>query len=376
VLYEATSGTPPFLDLDHPAHGPRDLGHRAPPRLRSLAADTPPFFDDVVMTLLAPDPEDRPRDGFEVADLLRRVLDDELLPSGAPRSSERPFSSIRPPAPLPEGALPLGPSVERPAGPRLAAVPLDRLGPLCARALIRVEARARAARLSGPTWATLEEARKLAAMVEAIGELVVADSRAIEASQAKGRASRADLGRRLDELARERSKTLGWAGTIAERAYTVQAQRFSGEHPIPAIDAMIWEQAALEQEEDRVREKAAELAAKMAELQLELDRHNEQVERELLVATAGLEGRAAALRSLAVEAWLLLERTARQLGLGESALVGDEAPATEPSPPPTIEDPPTLEAARDEPISTLRASPLEAELAPGGSASAPPRRGR
>jgi serine/threonine-protein kinase len=374
VLYEATTGTPPFLDAEHLEGTPRDLGHRPPPRLRALAPDTPPFFDDVVMTLLAPDPDDRPRDGFEVADLLRRVFEDELFPGGAPRLSERPISSTRPPLPLPGEPAPA--ALARSAGPRLASVPLDRLGPLCVHALARVEARARQARLSGPTWTALEEARKLAAMVEAIGELLVADSRAIEASQARGRASRADLGRRLDEIARERSKTLGWAGTIAERAYAVQAQRFSGAHPIPTIDAMIWEQAALEQEEDRVREKAAELLAKMALLQDELDRHNEQVEHELLVATAGLEGRAAALRSLAVEAWLLLERTARQLGLPEGELLADDASPAFADAPPTLADPPTLQAARGEPISTLRASPVEAEPGLTGSVPAPPRRGR
>ncbi|MFO0759665.1 MAG: serine/threonine-protein kinase [Byssovorax sp.] len=375
LLYEATTGTPPFLAVEQPLGAPRDLGYRAPPRLRALAPDTPPFFEDVVTTLLAPDPDDRPRDAFEVADLLRRALEDDFS-TAPPRSSEPPLASLRPPAAPTAEPAPPSPWSPRVSGAAVfAAAPLDRIAPLAAQALARIERQTKSVRLSGPAWSTLDEARKLCAMMRDIGEVLVADSRAIEASQAAARAARADLGRRIDELARERSKTLGWAGTIAERTFTVQTARLSGEHSIPTIDALIWEQAALEQEEDRAREKAAELGARMRALQAELDRLNEAVDHELLVTTAGLEGRAAALRTLSTEAAQLLAAIAAQLDLDEAALFEDAPPSTLADAPPTLEDPRTLEAARGEPISTVRASPPEVEPVTSGSAFAPSRRG-
>src|SRR6185312_1217496 len=63
VLYEATTGA------SFPAPDP--------PR----PSDTPAFFYEVLRTLLAPEPTDRPRDGFEAADLLRRALERDASPS-------------------------------------------------------------------------------------------------------------------------------------------------------------------------------------------------------------------------------------------------------------------------------------------------------
>ncbi|HVY49436.1 MAG TPA: hypothetical protein VHB21_26270, partial [Minicystis sp.] len=76
--------------------------------------------------------------------------------------------------------------------------------------------------------------------------------------------------------------------------------------------------AALEQEEDRARDRAAELAAQMRALSADLERANERLDRDLLVVTARLEGRIAALRSIALEAALALEHVAAELGLGPS----------------------------------------------------------
>jgi hypothetical protein len=146
--------------------------------------------------------------------------------------------------------------------------------------------------------------------VLAVSELVASDTRTLEGVQARGRAVLAELGQSLDAAAREHSRALGWAGTIAERTLLVEAQRLSGEHPVPAVEAMVWEQAALEQEEDRARDRAADLAAEMRRLRAAIDRHNERLERELLVVNACLEGRIAAARSLAVEAWAAISRAA------------------------------------------------------------------
>jgi hypothetical protein len=199
----------------------------------------------------------------------------------------------------------------------VAGAPLDRLASICNLALSGLEERVDTSSvpLDDAARAAFVEARRLCATVAVLSELVASDNRALETVQARGRTARADLGRRLDETARERSRALGWAGTIAERSYQVEAQRLSGEHPVPAIEAMVWEQAALEQEEDAARERAAGLAADMGALQVEIDRHSERLEHEIRVVNACLEGRIAALRSLSVEAWSALETAAAYAGV-------------------------------------------------------------
>jgi serine/threonine-protein kinase len=288
VLHEATSGV---------------LPEGAP--LSVHAPDVPPFFDEVVSTLLAADPADRPRDGFEAADLLRRALERDAAPS-LDRPSE-------PPSPRPLTQHP--PSIEPPSLREQASGRLDRLAPVCEDALAALEEAmdtAEAAGVPPSEEAALarNEARRLTATVRALADLTESDMRALERVEARGRATLAELGQRLDEVAREHSRALGWAGTIAERSYHVEVQRLSGEHPVPAIEAMIWEQAALEQEEDRARERAARLAAEMGRLRADIDRCHARVEREISVVGACLEGRVAALRSVAAEAMQATERAA------------------------------------------------------------------
>jgi hypothetical protein len=103
----------------------------------------------------------------------------------------------------------------------------------------------------------------------------------------------------------------------------VHTARTSGEHPVPAVEAMVWEQAALEQEEDRVRDRATELDLTRHALQAELDRTNERLEHEMLVITAQLEGRIGALRSIALEAAMALEDAARDLAVPPEGLWTD-----------------------------------------------------
>jgi eukaryotic-like serine/threonine-protein kinase len=311
VLYEATAGVLPYgSDPGPDAPPPRPLG--------ALVDDVPPYFEDVVATLTAPNPDDRPRDGFEAEGMLRRALERGGAPSwSGPGSSERP-RALSPRASAPAAAeTPRRSSPE----PHLATAPFHQLAEICVVALGRLETALRGHEALPPKLALkLDDARRLVAMVEELGELVLADGRALEASEQQARAIRGGLGRSVDALARERSKTLGWAGTIAERSYDVQAQRSSGELPIPAIEAMIWEQAALEQEEDKVREKAAELTAKLDDLESELARTGEHLDAALADENARLEGRVGALRTLALDAWLALEEIADISGVRRAAL--------------------------------------------------------
>jgi eukaryotic-like serine/threonine-protein kinase len=305
VLYEATAGTLPFPSAPRPGVLPL-----APEPLASFAPDVPDFFDEVVRTLLARDPDDRPRDGFEAHDLLRRVLERAGQRAAPPAPESSPGARAIPPAAPSDPAS--QPARARRSGPHLTTAPFDRIAPTCVAALERLEAAAPAG-ASASTRAALQVAHKHVAMVEAIARMVALDDEAIEAAVARGRTVRADLGAKLDAVAREHSKTLGWAGTIAERTDLLRSRRDSGEHPIPAVDAFVWEQAALEQEEDHVRRQGDELKTRMTSIQAEIARQNERLEHDMLVATARLEGHIAALRSMALEAWLGLGEVARRL---------------------------------------------------------------
>lgn len=66
------------------------------------------------------------------------------------------------------------------------------------------------------------------------------------------------------------------------------------------------------QEEDRVRDTASYLARRM--------RASQRFEHELSVVNAYLEGRIAALRSLAVKAWIAPESAAHLAGLPRALL--------------------------------------------------------
>lgn len=305
VLHEAATGAIPEAGASEHA-------------IAALAPDAPPFFTEVLSTLLAADPEDRPRDGFEAADLLRRAL------AEAPRSDPR----SEPPSGPRGGARPPPPELTAPTSDTwssVASAPLDRLSATCDRALDALEeqldaAEARGHILDHQALAALDEARRLTSTVRALSELVSSDTRAREVVRARGRAALAELGKRLDDAAREHSRALGWAGTIAERSYQVEARRLSGEHPVPAVEAMVWEQAALEQEEDLARDRAARLDVEMRAYKADVERHNERLEQELLVVNACLEGRIAALRSLAAEAWSATLHVASLGGIGASAI--------------------------------------------------------
>lgn len=311
LLYETTSGALPFGEHGFTRGPPFPMD--PPVRLGARVADVPPLFEDIVMTLLARDPDDRPRDGFEAFDLLKRVLElgaegTGSIPlrsgddgSGDGEAGEEPAGHAHSPARRP--------------GPHLTTAPVETIGPACARALAQLEAHAArtGASLPAGTLVALAQARKQVAMVDQIARLVASDTETVEIERGRGRAVRAELGRQLDEVARERSKALGWAGTILERSDQVRSRRASGEQPVNAVEAMVWEEAALDQEEESTRARADGLSAEMVALQAEISRQNERLEHEMLVTSAKLEGHIAALRSMALEAWISLEEAARRL---------------------------------------------------------------
>lgn len=320
LLYEAASGALPFAG---PTPGARFA--EAPPRaLRDADPGVPSFFDDVLATLLARDPDDRPRDGFEVVEMLERALaaPSALSPrlpalgTTPPPLAPTPFPTAAPTA-APRSAADETPlPVRQTRGPHLTTSPFERIAPACVRALRTAETWAAAAPEppGDVVAADLAQAARLVGMVVEIGELAARDHRALEGVQARGRAERARLGLTLDEAARAHSRALGWAGTLAERHWAVQTRRESGEHPLPQVDAMVWEQAALRHEEDRLRGEADLLAERIRVVSAEIARQNQVIEHEVMVGSARLEGHVGALRAVSLEAWGLLATAAKALG--------------------------------------------------------------
>lgn len=317
VLYQATVGQLPF-----PAPSTQGFAMTPPPRMSASDPEIPPFFDEIVSTLLQPDPDDRPRDGFEAYDLLRRLL---ASPTGDRTEDRDSFPIVVPgpvslPAGMPAGTQqgvppPPAPPGARSRGPHLTTTPFDQIAPTCAAAWAKVsQIAARSRPLAPHVESHLSDVARLVAMVERLGQLVQDDTRDLDALHGRSRRQRADMGRRLDELARRRSKTLGWAGTMAERGERVRQARDSGVHPVQEVEAMVWEEATLHYEEAEAWRKADRLAAEIEALQGEMDRLNDSLDRELSGATAKLEGRIAAMRALALEAWMELEESARKLG--------------------------------------------------------------
>ncbi|MEZ4300846.1 MAG: hypothetical protein R3B70_38285 [Polyangiaceae bacterium] len=163
-------------------------------------------------------------------------------------------------------------------------------------------------------------AEKQVITVGRIARLVEGDAQEENALRAEARALHADLGRELDDVARERSRTLGWAGTAAERGYQVQSRLELGEDSIPEMEAMLWERAALDAAEAEARERAEELSVEIARIQAELSQRTERIENDLALVTARLWGRVGALRAMALEAWMDLEAAAGAAGLPVDAL--------------------------------------------------------
>lgn len=313
VLFEATSGQLPRPGGPPPARpsSPTDVrapqSIRPPLRLIDVAPDVPPLFDEIIATLLALDPDDRPRDAFETFEMLRRVAEE----TDAPVSRASIASVTKPSDPRP-----------RRAGPHLLTVTFERIGPICAQAWAAIGA-ALASGKREDLRPQEEAAERLVRMVEGLARIVESDARALAEVEARGRRFRSEYGEKLDKYAKQRSQSIGWAGTIAERRDYVRKERHSGAHPLTASDAMLWEQAALEREEERAYAEVEELTSELRALQAKLEKLNEDLDHETDVLSAQLDGHIAALRSLAVEAWMALDQLASNLDIDLDEVVAE-----------------------------------------------------
>jgi hypothetical protein len=151
----------------------------------------------------------------------------------------------------------------------------------------------------------MEQARALAEQVASASHAVAMEQARIAELERYGRMFRTTLGRALDELARDQAELQGRHEEIlARRRELALATREAG-----------WEQATLEEEEVRLQVIEDELAAQILALQRHLEEQNRTLDRKLIQGRLALEGRVAALRSLAAQTWSAIDEVGGLVGV-------------------------------------------------------------
>jgi hypothetical protein len=188
----------------------------APPRPSSVRQDIPPQAEAIILRLLEKDPSRRFRDGHHLQEELKafqRSLPSKLL--------ETPQGDA-PPAPQPPPPAPTAGVQEW--GTRAANYQ---------RILSRAYPNGRVPTELQAAADTLWELASRAARLE--GELA-SQTRKLEATERRGRALRAELGRKVEELATEESRALREASDWRERAQAAEGMVASAQHEVESAE--------------------------------------------------------------------------------------------------------------------------------------------
>ncbi|MEO8906200.1 MAG: protein kinase [Polyangiaceae bacterium] len=301
LFFEMLTGQLPFRAGDRDSL--LEMQRTAPaPRPSSIRKDCHPVAERIVLRLLEKDPRKRYRDGHHLLEELKALQ--RSLPSA---SWEKEGSGeAQPPAPPPPPA-PRTPGVVEWAG---------RAG-LFARMVARSYPSANAAPDVAQALATLWD---LAAKASGLEGEVASHTRKLEALERRGRALRAEIGRKVEELAHEESRVLREAAAYGEeeeaaRRELGRAEQISEERVAIADRAdragvgtrAIYEQAGaahamveaqrqwLKTRETRRTGReasAADLRRQIEELRGQLARYAEALEEDLATGREKVAGRA------------------------------------------------------------------------------------
>jgi serine/threonine-protein kinase len=272
--------------------------------------------------MLARRAEARPPDAFQVRDVLVDIARRFANPSRKPP----------PPSGNGEGAIVDRPSSPTLAGERASALPpsvghqvtaiVERLPTMnlasrwvgaiseidesIARARQRggreAETAARAAELA-------DEARLILTKIERAAAAVAEHQSRVDRLDATGREFRGNLGFALDQLSHDRSRERAHAEALRTRHASLDEERSFA--PERAREALLWEGAAIAEEEERAAAIERDLTFQIGTLTERLDRQNEELENELVKASGTLEGSLAALRSLTSELVRLIDQATK-----------------------------------------------------------------
>ncbi len=309
LAYEALARALPFAGETPEALLARSLVDEPTPLLE-LRPDVPPAVADIVMRLLHRRPDDRPHDAYALLDELAAdgaPIDGRVLGS-MPPSVGRLDAPTRDAAAAPRQTPPFGGAFGgdvRP--PASAVVDVPRLGeignedlPAAWRASLRaLDARIAARELvaAGRLAAARARIEALLPSLDAAVELLLASQREVDELTARGRDFRRTLGAAVDEVAHELSKAHGAVQQHKRRRVELHLAR-RREPDAGLADALLWEEAATDDELRAATAGGREFGLRLESLQEELFARNNEHEAALSMASGALEGRSAALQTL------------------------------------------------------------------------------
>jgi serine/threonine protein kinase len=210
LFFEMTTGQLPFRSNDRETL--LEMQRTAPsPRPRQLRADLPQAAESIILKLLEKDPRKRFRDGHHLQEELK-AFQRSLPQSPWDAQSSMQEAPVAPPPPPP----PSTPHVVE-WGTRAA-----HFARMVARAYPNGKAPTDVQQAADKCWELAARASRLE------GELS-SHSRKLEAIERRGRALRAEIGRKVEELASEESRTLREASAEREEAERINATRQQAE---------------------------------------------------------------------------------------------------------------------------------------------------
>jgi serine/threonine protein kinase len=215
LFFEMLTGQLPFRSNDRETLLEMQRSS-APPRPSSVRADMPPQAEAIILRLLEKDPSRRFRDGHHLQEELKafqRSLPSKLLDT-------------------PQGDAPAAPQPPPPA-PTAGVQEWGTRASNYQRILSRAYPNGRVPTELQAAADTLWELASRAARLE--GELA-SQTRKLEATERRGRALRAELGRKVEELATEESRALREASDWRERAQATESTVASAQQELEGAE--------------------------------------------------------------------------------------------------------------------------------------------
>ena len=308
LMYEALTGALPFDASGAAELLTLPLTHEPMP-LRQRRSNVSEGLAEIVMHCLRRRADDRPRDAFVLIDQLRAacpwaadlVIDIPVAmatraTSSAPVARSEPSRERQPPQPHPEERT--SASLVLPARPpRWGEMRPESLGTAWRGYHVELDRRASVRGTTQPV--ALARARRVDLLdgLDRASARIGDRQRELDHQAARGRDFRATLGRAIDHLARDLSRAHSRVVELKTRRVQLHLRRRNTIDPGEG-DALLWEEAAVDDELRKAQHVAADLGYQIATLQDELFRRNNGHEAEVLRTAGALEGEAAAMLAM------------------------------------------------------------------------------
>jgi hypothetical protein len=322
VLYEMLAGQLPFdaKGVDLLVAVMRDPPVPVGRRVEGI----PQEMEELVMRLINRNPEERPRDAFVVCDTLVDILRrlDQRPERASAEEDEAPPHVERESLTtvVDEGDVEAAPApADADPASDLAAL---RSGEIVARwhamiDLVTQDIEKASGRRSGHDLRRAREltevAKELMASLDRARAKVSEHQANVDRLEAHGRSFRGTLGHAIDTLSRDLSQENAHLEAIRARRAGIDGAGATRDLDARRKETLFWEEAALATEEMRVRSLAGDLSYQVTVLQGQLDRQNEELDRELADATGKLEGALTAMRRMSTEFVRTVEEAAGSL---------------------------------------------------------------